>query len=222
MTKTFRSNVRLGVLALGVAVGLGTAIEPSLAGQAKPFVRITEEQARAAMATAIAAAKGNDLTLSSTFQKELKKIWSDYENKGLLVYDRRELQVQVVGGAQYLVQQAVSKMTTSQQPTNLVWAGGVSIVIAPFNAQAPNVVETTVTRGTEVIKPLKMNLVETSFSTGGATGEVKQGGGKVHEGNVVYPNSAFDPDVNVKVEAVLDSGRKLGRTFIQSELRKVN
>src|SRR6187401_991393 len=103
LTMKMGFSVRVRVLALGLTAGVALALQPSLSGQGKPFVRVTEEQGRAAMDTALKASKDNELTVRNTFQREIRKIWSDYENKPVPVYERTELNISVAGPAQMMV-----------------------------------------------------------------------------------------------------------------------
>src|SRR5215831_9776831 len=91
--------------AVVAALALGTMERP-IAGQAKPFSRITEQQAQAALKTANDSAKGNYDDLMRAFEKEVKKLAPDYDNDGFKVYERAELMVTLYGPAQMLISTA--------------------------------------------------------------------------------------------------------------------
>jgi hypothetical protein len=213
------SCVRFRVLALGLTAGLALALPPSLSGQGKPFVRVTEEQGRAAMDAALAAGKDNELSVRNTFQKEIRKIWSDYDNKSVPVYERAELNVAVLGPAQMMVATVVDKIIMSQPIGKLGWNPGVSVSINPRNENSPDVVKVVVTRAGADVAPISTNLVMRNFKPvqGFAGGRTTS----VHEGSVIFPSSAFETGALVKVEAVLEGGRSLSRTLSDSDLKKI-
>jgi hypothetical protein len=93
--RTIRVNA--GVVALGVMM----AVAPAQM-QDKPFVRVTKEQATEALKVAAEAAKGNYASLESNFQKEIRKIWDDYDNRSFPVYERAEMQVLLFGPSEMM------------------------------------------------------------------------------------------------------------------------
>ena len=213
------SRVRFSVLALGVTAGVALAMPASLDGQAKPFVRVTEEQGRAAMATAVEAAKGNEVTLRNTFQREIRKIWSDYDSKPVPVYERTEMNISVLGPAQSMIATALNLVIMSRPVEKLTWLPGVSVSINPGNENAPDVTKVVVTRGGTEVAPLATNLVIRNFKP--VQGVYSGRAAAVHEGAVVFPAAAFEPGAPVKVEAVTAAGRTLSRTLNDSDLKKI-
>ena len=98
-----------GLVALGVVLVTQTAEM-----QDKPFVRVTKEQGMAALKTAADAAKGNYASLESNFQKEIRKIWNDYDNVTYKVYERVEMVVLVMGPCELMLSQASSTTKPSR------------------------------------------------------------------------------------------------------------
>lgn len=202
------------------AVALALLGMPQLrASQAKPFTRIDEAQVRAAMAAAVAAGKTNDLTVTNTFQKELRKLAPDYTNKAFIVHDSAELRVSVLGQAQMLIAMASSRITMGQPVEPLAWPAGISVQVSPINENAQDVVKTVVVRDGKEIEPIQSGLKIIKMGATGGMGAKRNA--TVHEGADVYSPATFDPGAKVEVQAVLGSGRKLSRTLNDSDLRKI-
>lgn len=213
------SRVRFSVLALGLTAGVTLALQTPVAGQAKPFVRVTEEQARAAMAIAVESAKGNEVSLRNTFQREVRKIWSDFDPKPVPVYERAEMNISVVGPAQSMVMTAVNLLIMSRPVEKLSWTPGISVSINPMNDGAPDITKVVVTRGGTEVAPLSTNLAIRNFKpVQGFRGGIVAA---VHEGAVVFPATAFEPGAPVKVEAIPAKGRALSRTLNDNDLKKI-
>jgi hypothetical protein len=182
-------------------------------------VRVTEEQAKAALKTAADVAKGNYASLESNFQKELRKIWNDYDNKPQPVYERAEMVITVSGPAEMMLAIASANVKRGESVDSVGWPGGVTVYVSAFSNEAPNIVETIVERDDKVVEPLRKGLLPKTMQTvlGGRQGTPRQ----VHEGGVLYPTSAFDPGAKVVVHAVSDSGRRYSRTMFERDLRKL-
>jgi hypothetical protein len=187
--------------------------------QDKPFVRVTEEQARAALTAAAAGAKGNPVSLENNFQREIRKIWNDYDNNVVNIYERAELNVSVMGPAELYVRIASAELRRGGSIDNIAWPGGVSVYVSPLTPESPNVVDTIVTRAGVTIEPTHKALVprQTVVTRGQGTGPART----VHEGAVLYPVDAFSPGAEVEVHAVTDSGRRLSRKVFDRDLRKI-
>ena len=203
-----------GLVALGLVLATPTAHM-----QEKPFVRVTQEQAMAALKTASDAAKGNYASLESNFQKEIRKIWDDFDNKPQPVYERAELVVTVMGPAEMMLNQAVANFRRQEGIEGITWPGGVTVYVSALSNEAPNIVDIVVERDGKVIEPLRKNLIPKTMTAvlGGRQGQPRE----VHEGGYTYPISAFDPGTSVTVSAVSDGGRKYSRTIFDRELRKL-
>lgn len=210
--KTIR--VTAGLVALGFVLATQTAQM-----QDKPFVRVTQEQAMAALKVASDAAKGNYASLESNFQKEIRKIWNDYDNKAQPVYERAEMVVGVMGPAEMMLSQAVSNFRRQEGIAGITWPGSVTVYVSALSNESPNIVDIVVERDGKVIEPLRKGLIPRTMTAalGGRQGKPKE----VHEGAYTYPTSAFDPGTSVTVSAVSDGGRKYSRTIFDRELRKL-
>jgi hypothetical protein len=204
----------------GALVALAVMLATEAASmQDKPFVRVTEEQAKAALKVAGDAAKGNYASLESNFQKEIRKIWNDYDNKAQPVYERAEMVVQVMGPVEQMVSAATQSLRRGESIDNPSWAGGVMVYVSPLSNESPNITEIVVEREGKVVEPLRKSLLPRVLQTqlGGRQGQPRE----VHEGGVLYPIAAFDPGAQVVVTAVSDSGRKYSRTIFDRDLRKL-
>jgi hypothetical protein len=201
-----------------VALGVLGASQPAFT-QDKPFIRVTEEQGRAALAAAAAQANGNPVSLESNFQKEIRKIWNDYDNNAVPVYNREELNVSVMGPAELHVRIASAQLRRGEAIDAVAWPGGVTVYVSPLTPDSPDIVDTIVTRDGVTVEPLQKQLVArpTAVTQGQRQGPPRT----VHEGQVLYPLGAFDPGADVEVHAVSDSGRRYSRKIFERDLRKI-
>ncbi len=201
-----------------VALGIMFAAQTAQM-QDKPFVRVTEEQAKAALKTAGEAAKGNYASLESNFQKEMRKIWDDYDNKSVLVYERAEMVVSVMGPAELMLAVASANVKRGAPIDNVGWPGGVTVYVSALTNESPNIVDTIVERDDKVVEPIRKDLIPKTLQTvlGGRQGTPRE----VHEGSVLYPIAAFDPGAKVVVHAVSDSNRRYSKTIFDRDLRKL-
>jgi hypothetical protein len=196
-----------------------TAVRP-LSGQAAPFARVTEAQAKAALEAANAAAKGNYDTLMSTFEKELKKVAPDYDNNGFKVYDRAELQVTLFGPAQMLVASARENLKNNGAIGTPGWNGMMTVYVAPQNLDSPDIVKVIATRDGKPIEAKATDLKETEMSMSGdpSHSAVKK---TVHEGAALFPTDGFNPGGKVVVTATSTTGRNYSRELADRDLKKL-
>jgi hypothetical protein len=207
-------RVTAGLVALGIVMATGGAET-----QDKPFVRVTQEQGMAALKTAAESAKGNYASLENTFQREIRKIWNDYDNALFKVYDRAEMNVLIIGPAENAVSNASAALKRGETIDGVTWPGGVTVYIAVLSNDSPDIVDVVVERDGKVIEPLHKGLqprpIQAVVGAGRGTNRM------VHEGGYLYPVSAFDPGGKVVVAAVSDSGRKYSKEVFERDLRKI-
>ena len=203
-----------GLVSAGVVLGAASA-----SMQEKAFVRITEEQGTAALKVAAESAKGNYAALESNFQREVRKIWNDYDNATYKVYDRAEMNVLVVGPAEMLVTQASAALKRGEALDAIPWSGGVTVYIAAQTNESPDIIDIVVERDGKVIEPLQKLLQPRTIQA--VIGAGRGANRTVHEGGYLYPASAFDPGGKVVVTAVSDAGRKYSKELFERDLRKI-
>jgi len=210
------TTIRAAAVVAALAVMLGTV---AAAAQDKPFVRVTEQQAMAALKAAAEAAKGNYASLESNFQKEIRKIWDDYANRTFPVYERAEMNVSVMGPGEMMLMQASQSLKRGEAIDGIGWPGGVTVYVSALTNESPDIVDIVVERDGKVIEPLRKNLQSRTTQT--VLGARQGANRTVHEGGYVYPTSAFDPGGKVVVTAVSDSGRKYTKEVFDRDLRKI-
>jgi hypothetical protein len=211
----FAPTMRAVFILVALAIASGSAV----ARQAD-FVRVSEGQARKALALASATANGNDHEFTSRFDKEIKKIAPDYDydpmNARLVLGSLTgALAIPITGPVGRFRAIAATAIRKLDSLDNVPWVDGVAVQVVILQITAPDIVKIVVTRDGRNIEPLQNNLIasEQTSRTGAKT--------ILHQGPVFFPTSAFDPGATVVVTAVPESGRNLVRRFTDKELRKI-
>jgi hypothetical protein len=196
------------------------AAATTFAAQQSAFLRVSEAQARQAMAVASAAAKGSERAFSTQFDKEIKKIAPDYEYD--LMNDRLilgsltgALAIRVIGPVLRLRENASEAIRKLDPLDQVTWTDGVAVVVIVQQITAPDIVKIVVTRDGRNVDPWFNGLAPAEQTTRLGAKTI------LHEGTVLFPADAFNPGAPVTVTAIPASGRNIVRTFTDKELRKI-
>jgi hypothetical protein len=185
--------------------------------EAAPLVRVTEAQARAIFGDTAARAKNDAAAFSSSFLAAVQKIAPEFRGAQVIAQSS-DLTILASGPLGYFFAEGREKIRKFE-PLNPppAWSSGIHILVQPMTIHAPDIEKIVVQRNGAIIAPSATSLHPTEKAT--LMGAKRM----IHEGEVVFPLSAFEPGdaVHVTIIAIPSTGSNITKTFGSLDLRAI-
>jgi hypothetical protein len=184
--------------------------------EAAPLVRVTEAQARAIFSDTAPRAKNDATVFSSSFMAAVQKIAPEFRGTQV-VSQSTDLNILASGPLGYFFAEGREKVRKFEPLNPPAWSPGIHILIQPLTIHAPDIEKIVVQRNGATIAPTSTALRPTEKAT--LMGAKRM----IHEGEVVFPLTAFEPgaDVRVTIIAIPSAGSNITKTFGSLDLRAI-
>ena len=192
--------------------------------EAAPLVRVAEADARELAARAAADAKGDATAFQRAFRAAVRAVAPDY-NGPQTVFGSGTLRIMVAGPLAKFEAAAMEAIGQAQPLARVVWSPDVTISVRPQQPESPDI-ERIVVQRSDASRPLGSEIVIAPLSMTLAVKPVTFASGvtrRLHAGDLVFPQSAFDPGLGVlvRVIAVPAGAAPINRLFNSLQLRAV-
>jgi hypothetical protein len=173
---------------------------------------MSEARVRDFVRQAARDAKGDPTEIVLALDRRVRERWGDFETFPLTIVQSEDLLVSVTAPFMSFRNSLVDLLRSGRPLDRAVWAGAVTIAVAPRRLGAADIESVIVSRNDRSVPPIKNALRPMRFSSG--TGEE----GVLHAGEIGFPPSAFSPGADVVLRLIARGATPIVHPFTDSEL----